>query len=175
MTGAAIPGIVAASRRRTSPAALTVLGFNTKGGTAAGLNSAGMLHVSQFALASPGTLKELHGFFKGDTPSTSVRVVIYKDDGAGGLPGTRLAYTASTALPATLTDLEVAETGFSVALTAGNYWIGFVCLGTLGSAYEEPGVGVHRAASGAAYTPPPDPFPASSSGTRKYSCWGMVS
>lgn len=172
----AAPGEIAASRRRAGGGTPTVLGYSTKGASTAGIAS-NRIQVSQFTLASAGTLNELHGWFVGGASAVHVRVVIYAADGGGGLPGTRLAYTADTTLPATV-DTHLTETGFSVALAAANYWLGWVSPGPSGPmVYIEDLGGTHqqRTDVGVTFNPPPDPFGTpNASGTRKLSCWGVV-
>jgi hypothetical protein len=75
-------------------------------------------------------------------------------------------------------DTDVNETGLSVALTAGNYYIGFICENTVGNGTgyrENTGSTHYQIASGVVYNPPPSTFPGgSTTGTRKYSVWGIV-
>jgi len=173
MSNVAVPGVVAASRRRTAAGTPTVLGYSTRGSISTGMG-AGYMHVASYTLAGAGTLTELHGWFVGAT-GAAIRVVIYDDDGSSALPGTRLAYTNSFALPAS-GDYHAAETGLSVPLTAGNYWVGFISQAALGLFTREGSGATHQQiTSGATYTPPPNPFGTpSSSGTRMVSCWGIV-
>lgn len=171
----ALAGVVAASRRRSAGGGgtPTVLGYNVKGASQVSSLSTGRLYVSKFTLASPGTLTELHGWFLGNG-TTQVRIVVYDDDAGGALPGTRMAYTSAYTPPAS--DTEVAETGLSVALAAGDWWVGFVSSATGGFCYGVDPGGTHQGiGSGAAFTPPPNPFGTpSTSGTRKHSCWAIV-
>jgi hypothetical protein len=171
-----IAGVLAASRRRTAAGTPTVLGYSTKGTVSAAFSGAGGMWVVKNTLASPGTLIELHGWF-GGAAGNAVRIVVYDDDATGALPGTRLAYSSSLALPSS-GDVDLFESGLSVPLAAGDYWVGYICQATAGSFYRDAtgtAVSHQQILSGAAYTPPPSPFgtPAAS-GTRRISCWGVV-
>jgi hypothetical protein len=166
----ALPGVIAASRRRAGAAAV-ILGNNIKGSGTRPFGS-GRLEVSQFTLAGSGTLRELHGWFNGGGGSSTVRLLIYDDDGGSGLPGTRLAYTAAYTVSGS-SDMELSEAGFAVALTAGNYWIGWISSAvSSGIAYGD--TGTNQSLTAASFTPPPDPFGVGSAGTRKHSCWAVL-
>lgn len=159
---------------------MAILGYDTLGSipNVSG-GTLGRMYVSKFTLATPGTLKELHGWFLIQAAGQRVRVVAYAGDGASGSPGTRLAYTGDLAIPGGSGTVHVSEAGFSVALVAADYWIGWICGSNPGTDMaacgEEPG-GIHRGITGgAAYNPPPTPFPAQdTNGTRKHSCWAVV-
>lgn len=170
MTTTALPGVVAASRRRTGGP--VVLGYNAQGANARGF-AAGRLQVTKWTLASAGTLTELHAWFRGTSGSPQVRIVIYAD--SSGVPGARLAYTAPFTLPNTGVAAEFSETGLSVSLAAGDYWIGYISAGTVGSAFFDTLSQTARSIStGATFTPPPDPFGAGTSISDKFSCWAIV-
>jgi hypothetical protein len=165
--------VVAASKRHQQFA----LGFNAQGSdpVCTGFSN-GRIYASKFTLSQAGTMIELHGWFSHSTfVGGTARVVIYAD--SAGSPAARLAYTGSynvTAIGAT----EIAEAGFSVALTPADYWIGFISQVTSGnpSCYGDDTGGTHKGLTlGATYTPPPDPFPSpDTSGTRKHSCWAVL-
>jgi hypothetical protein len=150
---------------------MAILGYNSKGSTSAGLTT-GAWGASKFTLASPATLTELHGWFGGS--ATNIILFIYSD--VAGTPTNRLAYTSPIAL--TGGDAERSQTGFSVALTAGDYWIGFTSqgAGTGGVYWRDATGGTHYAVtSGATFNPPSNPFAGGGSGgTRKYSMWAVV-
>ena|GEM_PF-4534719 len=151
---------------------MPILGYNTKGASNIG-TSGGRKYVSKFTLASASTLTELHGWFTGT--GATIQLVIYAD--SGGLPGARLAFTSP--LTPTGADIELSQTGLSVALAAGTYWIGWASqnAGTVSAYYDDPGgPAAHQAqSSGAAYNPPSDPFGTpNASGTRNFSCWAVV-
>lgn len=169
---------LAASRRRSAGGAAVILGNDVKTGSSAIGMVAGRSNMTVFTLASAGTLNELHGWFACSGSAVgNVRVVIYAD--SSGSPGARKAYTSSYNLPIAGGDVHVSETGFSVALAAGNYWVGWISdpATGAGSAYAINGVGSYKGAnSGVSYSPPPDPFgTAGASGTRNYCCWGVLS
>jgi hypothetical protein len=149
---------------------VAILGFNTKGPNGTSF-AAGMMMTSKWTLATAGTLQELHGWFAGS--GTTCRIVIYAN--TAGAPSTRVAYTAPLSL--TGVDVELSETGFSVPLAAGVYWIGFrsAAAGSSGQAYMDISGDTHAGVVSGAADPPDNPFPApGSSGTRNYSCWAVV-
>lgn len=151
---------------------MAILGYSTKGTSTNSGVSTGRCYMSKFTLASAQTLQELHGWFSAGAGST-VRIVIYAD--SSGLPGARVAYTASLAL--TGVDANLSETGFSVSLPAGDYWIGFYVISQAGGGWcwcEDTG-GTHQGIPSGVANPPPDPFGTpTTSGTRKHSCWAVV-
>jgi len=159
--------VIAASRRRT--AATRILGNNVKGDVPSSANMfSGRTAVSSFTLASAGTLTELHAWVWNG--AGDCRIVVYAD--SAGSPGTRVAYT--NALSFGTGDVEIVQTGLAVALAAGTYWLGYNGNGT-GSMYADGATGTHKQRDGATYNPPPDPFgTVGSSGTRKFSVWGIV-
>jgi PKD repeat protein len=122
-------------------------------------------------------MSELHGWVGGPSAASAhARIVIYAADGAGGNPGTRLAYTNETTYSA---DTEIAQTGFSVSLPAADYWIGWLCIsiGSGGAAqvYADTSTGSYVGLSSGASNPPPAPFGTpDQSGTGKLSCWAVV-
>ena len=155
---------------------MAILGYDTQGSAGIGAANARLL-LSSFSLATAGTLQELHGWFgPAGAINAQFRVAIYDDDGASGEPGTRLAYTNVFTYSG---DTHVSQTGFSVALAAGNYWVGYYCIstgsGTAGVCYgETTGAASRRLNS----SPDPPPNPAGGPGTvgtSKLSCWGIVS
>lgn len=170
MTAIAIPGILAARRRGAGG---TILGYNVKDTTISTF-AAGRMYVSQYTLAGAGTLRELHGWFNSGGGGDVIRVVCYAADGGGGLPGTRLAYTNGITLPAG--DSEAQEAGFAVALAAANYWLGFYNVsGTAGTCFGNGTSGTHQGRTGGAPNPPPTPFGTpDTSGTRRHSCWAVI-
>lgn len=168
------PGVIASSRRRTSGG--TILGYNVKGGGTSGLPS-GRMEVSKFTLATAGTLTELHCWYAGSgSPAAQVRIVVYDDDGSGGLPGTRLGYTNILTLDVS-SDRELSETGLSLALAAGDYWLGTVSNSATTSPpiYNDTGGNHQQKSTSVTFTPPQTPFGTpNSSGTRKHSVWGII-
>ncbi len=167
--GAVILGDVAASRRRSGGGGTTVLGNNTiqASGTT---GSSGRMYVSSYTLASSGTLTELHGYFRNSGGGSNAKVVLYAD--SAGLPGAKKAVTSSVAI--TTDPQEIIQTGFSVALTAGTYWVGFIVDGS--TVLMPFGTGSYQGIlSGASFATPPDPFGTpNTSGARGYCCWGIV-
>jgi hypothetical protein len=149
-------------------------GLTTKGDSSIGL-AAGRTFVTPATLASGSTLTELHGWFNGT--GTNVRIVIYAD--TGSLPGALVAYTNPLALTGA-GDVELSQTGMSVVLAAGTYWLGFVSEGAgTGSTnffYNSTGGSYQGKASGHTFTPPNDPFgtPTNSDPNRRVSCWAIV-
>jgi hypothetical protein len=151
---------------------MAILGFNTKGTTTDAF-AAGKMYVSKWNLASAATVSELHGWFGGS--GTTVRLVIYNDAGVGGDPGARLGYTSLLSL--TGSDVELSETGLSISLAAGNYYIGWksTAAGTGGVAYREAAAGIHAGLLSGAADPPPNPFGITdTTGSRRMSCWAVV-
>jgi hypothetical protein len=168
-------GVIAASRRRAGGGgAPAILGYNIKGASLTTSNP-GRKYVTKATLAAAATLTELHGWFKGAS-GENIIILIYAD--SAGAPGARVAYTAPFAL--TGSDQHLQQTGFSVSLPAGTYWIGWVGQnGASGAAYQDaPGpAGCFKGiGSGAAFNPPSDPFgtPTTSSPDFQYSCWAVV-
>src|SRR4029077_15440953 len=106
---------------------VAILGYDTHGSSAASFGAARM-DCTKFTLASAATLTELHGWFNPNGVAPNVRCNIYKDVDALSTPrpnATLVAYTNSTALGTGTSDIHVQQTGFSIALAAGAYWIGF--------------------------------------------------
>ena len=149
---------------------MAILGYNSKGASAAGF-ATGAKVSSKFNLAAPATMTELHGWFGGS--GTNVILFIYSD--SAGVPNTRLAYTSPLAL--TGVDVDLSQSGFSVALAAGDYWIGWVSqgTGTGGAGYRDSSGGTsYSVTSGATFNPPVDPHEVGAAGARKMSCWAVV-
>jgi hypothetical protein len=167
-------GAVAASRRRTAAAA--VLGYDVKDSGDTSSMGAGRIYVSKYTLAAPATLTELHAWFGSPgAVNAQSRIVIYAADGGSGNPGTRLAYTNILTWS---DDAHVSQAGFSVALAAADYWIGFagISLGSAGGSQVYAGTGgTHVGVTAGAADPPATPFPTTNtSGTRKHSCWAVI-
>jgi hypothetical protein len=173
---AALIGELAASRRRSGGGGTpTVLGYSSNGSSQGGIADGGMFS-SKFTLASAGTLTELHAWVDGGGGAGyNVIIHIYAD--SAGVPGARKAYTSPLATGGG-TGVHLSQTGFSVALAAGNYWLGIGCSGyaSAGGFKHETTGGTHaRYLSGATFNPPPDPWGTSTqNGTRKYSAWAVV-
>ena len=151
---------------------MAVLGYNTKGATNIGF-AAGEKLSSPFVLASPQTLTELHGWFGGS--GANVILHIYTD--TAGSPDARVAYTSPLAL--TGVDVELSQTGFSVALAAGTYWIGFTsdAAGTVGKVFRDATGGSYKGIlSGATFNPPSNPYGTTNTAnaSRVLSVWGIV-
>lgn len=172
--GLVVPGGIRNRVQQLGAPAVTsrILGYNTRGASILGTN-AGRKYATKFTLASPGTLTELHGWFIG--PGDNMIIYVYAD--SAGSPGARVAYTAPFALTGAAN--EFIQTGFSVALPAADYWVGWVAQSgiaaaayyTIDAAIQFKGIG-----SGAAFNPPSDPFGTidTSSPNIKSSCWGVV-
>jgi hypothetical protein len=149
---------------------MAILGYDTKGASASAFGT-NLMFASKWTLASSATLTELHGWFGGN--STNVIVAIWAD--SAGAPSTRLAYTSPLAL--TGSDIDLNQTGFSVSLAAGDYWIGCVSqdAGSSGVVYRDTGGVAHATKAGTGFNPPDNPFGTpDGSGTRRYSCWAVV-
>lgn len=151
---------------------MAVLGYNTKGVATIGF-AAGLKISSPFVLATPQTLTELHGWFGGS--GTNVILHVYTD--TAGSPDALVAYTSPLAL--TGVDVELVQTGLSVALAAGTYWIGFTsqATGTGGLGYRDATGGSWKGIlSGATFNPPSNPYGTTntSNATRVLSVWGIV-
>ena len=147
---------------------MAILGYNTKGAGAAALGT-GFKNSSKFTLATPQTMTELHGWFGGG--SANVILFIYSD--VAGVPTTRLAYTSPLAL--TGVDVDLSQSGFSLSLAAGDYWIGFVSdVAGTGVAYRENSGGTSRTHNAATFNPPATPYESGGAATRKWSMWAVV-
>ncbi len=165
-------GPVASSRRRTGGGTPVILGNNVKG-SAISTVFATRMYVSQFTLASAKTLNELHGWFLG-TWNGTIRLVIYAD--SADAPAARLAYTSALAYNGSA-DVELVETGFSVSLAAGNYWIGWECPTLTSGSPSSAGsaTGTYNGKTTGAADPPDNPFGSvNASGARNHSCWAVV-
>lgn len=151
---------------------MAILGYNTKDNSNNAGFDVGRMYVSKFTLATLQTMTELHGWFRGGSATATVRIVIYAD--TSGAPGTLLGYTSGLTLPVTV-DTELLETGFSVSLSAGDYWIGFRTSGTPSAAASAGTGGTHQGKLTGAADPPDNPFgTVNTSGTRKLCCWAVV-
>jgi hypothetical protein len=149
---------------------MAVLGNSVKGGSSA-FGAAGRKFVAKFAMPGAGTLTELHGWFAQLSNVCHLTLVVYRD--SAGAPGSRVAYTSPLTGPGTA-DTELQQTGFSVALTAGDYWLGWVDDAGAQYYYDASGtcVGITTGQSGA---PPSDPFGAPDFGpqARLLSVWAV--
>src|SRR4051812_45316338 len=161
---------------------MAIIGYNVRGSDPnTSSKSSGRLYVSKYTLAVSGTLTELHCLFNNTQQSGgsgNARLVVYAADGASGNPGTRLYYSNLIATPGALGEYELAVTGISIPLAAGDYWLGWVDVGVLattGNVYGESSGGFHFGWTTGAADPPPNPFGAGdTSGPRKHSVWGVV-
>lgn len=159
---------------------MAILGYNTRGSSPTATSRAiGRLYVSKFTLAVSGTLTELHCLCNTiiSSGAGTARLVVYAADGSGGNPGTRLYYSSLLAAQGTIGEYELAVTGISVALAAGDYWLGWVDVTQTasGNVYGEVSGGSHFGWTTGVADPPPNPFGAGdTSGTRKHSIWGVV-
>src|SRR4051794_15746401 len=164
-----------------SPTLTSVLGYDTMGASASSM-AAGRMLASKFTLATAGVLNELHGWFNQGAGET-VRLVIYKSDanisgvvGAGNVkPGTRVAYTSPLSIGGT-TPIHAPESGFNIALPAGDYWIGVRSSGTVGQTRgTNLGVGGFNGINSGTPDPPPDPFGnTDTGGSNTLSVWAVV-
>ncbi len=83
--------------------------------------------VGKFTLSEAGDVQSITVFFAaGFSAGTSFKGLIYDDDGAGGLPGTRLAVGAAVAVPGTTGGELTSTLSSPVSLAAGDYWLGAV-------------------------------------------------
>lgn len=157
---------------------MAILGNNLGSNIADGM-ATGKMQVSRFTLATASTLTELHGIFDDFGGASAVRIVIYKHaSGTTPDPGaTRVAYTNSLPIVGS-GSIEVSQSGFSVPLAAGDYWIG-ARSNVSGCAYRgaHTGLDAHSGWDSGAPDPPPDPFgaPGVSSGAgNQLACWAIV-
>jgi hypothetical protein len=159
---------------------MTVLGNNLRGSDPlCTARAIGRLYVSKYNLAVAGNLTELHCLCNtvNSAAAGTARLVVYAADGAGGNPGTRLYYSSPLVTQGSRGEFELAVTGISVPLAAGNYWLGWVdlTLSATGNVYGDPSGGSHFGWNSGATDPPPNPFGAGdTSGVRKHSIWGVV-
>ena len=151
---------------------MAILGYNTRGAAQTAF-ATGRRTLCKHTLASAGTLTELHGWFIGS--GTNVILVIYADN--AGVPGARVAYTSPLAVTNAGAFFELSQTGFSVSLPAGDYWIGWVSqgVGTSGNGYRETTGGTNYLnSSGATFNPPSDPHGGGgSTGATLLSAWAV--
>jgi len=159
---------------------MAILGNNTAGGSYVSGGSPGRIVVSRFTLAAAGTLNELHGWVAFGTAGNTLRIVIYKADadvfgtvGAGTTsPGTRVAYTNPLTITGSSTDYDLNQTGLSVPLPAGDYFLG-IRFNTDG--FVKGSSGTYTGIGSGSADPPPDPFGiTSTSGSNSVSVWGVV-
>ena len=150
-----------------------ILGNNVKGSSAQGIAPGGM-KVTLRTLATPMTLTELHGWFRGGA-GKKVRVIIYAD--SAGSPGARVAYT--NLLTLTGVDVILSQTGFNVPLAAGSYWVGFygdpLTITGAEDCIMNNFVGTYKGIASGVPDPPSDPFgSANQSGSRDMNCWAVL-
>lgn len=159
---------------------MAILGYDTAGAGAGSGISNGAIELTKFTLASAATMTELHCYAYGGTgvsASNDFRLVIYAD--SSGVPGARVAYSAVLSPPTTGTASmrDISETGFSVSLPAGDYWLGRHGIQNWDSfctmAGEDTGA-IDKRGTGKS-DPPPDPFGSvASTGTQKHSVWAVI-
>ena len=152
---------------------MAILGNNSAAGTSPQTLAGGRMILSKFTLASALTLTELHGWFTGASGGRTIILCIYAD--SSGAPGARLAYTSALTLTGS-TDIELSETGFSVSLAAGSYWIGWRSSTGSGGAALYHSTGNYAMKNCGASDPPPDPFGTVEFGGAgvEMACWAVV-
>jgi|SRR3954447_9711936 hypothetical protein len=151
---------------------MATLGNSNSGANNVG-GGVGRMVASRFTLASAATLNELRGWFAFGTAGDTVRVVIYKHV-SGTTPdnATLVAYTNPLTLTGSGTAYTLAQTGFSVALAAADYWIG-ARFNTSGNTKGDTGSG--RGITTGVADPPPATFGVTDfSITSTVSCWAVV-
>jgi hypothetical protein len=152
----------------------TILGYN--GAEAASFSFvAGRKISNKVTLASSGVLTELHARASGQvSPPQRIIIHVYADN--AGAPGARVAYTSPLTI-ATGDFVLRSQTGFSVPLAAGDYWIGVTSeieASSMGAVGTTGGI-LRAILSGAAFDPPSDPWGTSNfSGTHRLCVWGVV-
>ena len=112
----------------------------------------------KFNLPAAGTLTELHAWVNAYTPGNSYVIHVYAD--SGGEPGAPLVYTSAIVVPpGGTTDVEISQAGFSVALAAGDYWIGVTSQASTNQIKSAAtGATPYRHYNGAAFHPPSNPW-----------------
>jgi hypothetical protein len=153
---------------------MAILGNNSMTNTGGGFSGAvGRKVASKFTLATAQTLQELHAFFYTGTGSHVIVLHIYAD--SSGSPGALVANSSQITVPDIGDFADVSQTGFSVPLAAGDYWLGMTFSSAKGNIAGDLG-GTHRAIlSGATVFPPSNPFGTpDNSGTNKFGCWAVV-
>ena len=91
------------------------------------------------------------------------------------MPTTRVAYSSPIAVPTG--DSELSQTGFSVALSPGDHWIGAGCdVGEPSAYFETTGGSSKRWTSGTTFNPPASPCETVgvTNQARKYSFWAVA-
>jgi hypothetical protein len=156
---------------------MAILGYTTSGAASLGA-AVGRKIASKHTLASAQTLTELHAWFNGGA-FTSNTLVIHIHADSSGSPGARVAYTSgipfSNGTGGSVT-VELSQTGFSVPLAAGDYWLGLTFTSGDGNVRcESTGATSKAILSGATVSPPSDPFGTTDyTGTDKLSVWAVV-
>jgi hypothetical protein len=81
--------------------------------------------ASKFTLSEAADVTSMSANFDSTSSAgTNGKFVIYDDDGASNLPGTRLAVSSAFSIPAGASEQSASCT---VTLAAGDYWLGLVC------------------------------------------------
>jgi hypothetical protein len=151
---------------------MAILGNNVKGTVQNG-GVANLKVSSPFVLASAQTMTELHGWFTSGSSSDHIILHIYTD--TAGSPDALVAYTSPLAL--TGSDVELSQSGFSVPLAAGTYWIGWSFEHSAGSYFREGAGGSYKGLNpAAAFSPPSNPYGTTNfnSAVRLLSVWAVV-
>ena len=161
-----------AASATVSPAGST-FGVATIGGTTTS-GGAGYLDSSgPFTLPASGTISKLTAYLGAGAQATSLRAVVYADDGTGK-PGALVGVSAEVTLAAGKSPGWVVFTLPSpVSAGAGKYWLGFWIGGAAGIYYYDSVAGSER------YMPDPysssgtpnNPYGASSTSASNYSIY----
>jgi hypothetical protein len=151
---------------------MAILGNNVSGTKNEG-GAAGRMLYSKFTLASAASLQELHAWIAFGTAGSTIRVVIYKHlSGSNSVGSTLVAYTNPIAVSGSSTPADLSQTGFSVPLPAGDYWIG-VRINV--DAFVRGATGLYEGINSGASDPPPSTLPTqNASGATTIAAWAVT-
>jgi hypothetical protein len=171
-SGSATSGATALVKPAGSTFGVATIGGTTVSGGAGYLDSSG-----PFTLSASGTVSKLTAYLGGGSQATSLRAVIYADDGTGK-PGALVGVSSEVTLGAGQSPGWVVFTLPSpVSASAGKYWLGFWIGGPSGIYYYDSVAGSER------YIPDPysstgtpnNPYGASSTSVSNYSIYATYS
>lgn len=121
-----------------------------------------------YPIAESGDVSKLTYYTKSFSGTINTKGLIYDDDGASAYPGTLMG-TSDVFAPDTTFGWDDFTFSSSVALTAGNWWIGIAA--SASSVYNAWDTGstnqTMALTSSSAYTTPPNPFTAGASGLNR--------
>lgn len=153
---------------------MSILGYDTQGSGVVTSFDAGRKYGTKFTLTEDGIITELHCWINRTASGNSATLSVYSD--TAGSPDAREIFTALISWDGSAPGaFEISETGLSVALLAGDYWLTWASTNAAGGVWGETTGATHAGIiSGAAVNPPSDPFGApNTSGTRKHSIWAV--